>query len=126
LNQFGLSLSLVWEILNSLVWGLAKSGLNQTKPNFPNTSHDITITQSVAGRILQSTTTEGMSDSTDPWTKGFFDNNSEAFVVDSLPDELQDIGLLDSQLGSDEEIKDWPKVLTVVYFYYSFTDKAIM
>jgi hypothetical protein len=38
LNQFGLSLSLVWEILNGLVWGLAKSGLNQTKPNFPNTS----------------------------------------------------------------------------------------
>jgi hypothetical protein len=40
LNQFGLSLSLVWEILNGLVWGLAKSGLNQTKPNFPNTSKD--------------------------------------------------------------------------------------
>jgi ankyrin repeat protein len=37
LNQFGLSLSLVWENLNGLVWGLAKSGLNQTKPNFPNT-----------------------------------------------------------------------------------------
>jgi hypothetical protein len=87
---------------------------------------DITITQSVAGHILQSTTTEGMSDSTDPWTKGFFDNNSEAFVVNSLPDELQDIGPLDSQLGSNEEIKDQPKVLTVVYFYYSFTDKAIM
>jgi hypothetical protein len=42
LNQFGLSLSLVWEILNGLVWGLAKSGLNQTKPNFPNTTCYIT------------------------------------------------------------------------------------
>jgi hypothetical protein len=40
LNQFGLSLSLVWEILNGLVWGLAKSGLNQTKPNFPNTTNN--------------------------------------------------------------------------------------
>jgi hypothetical protein len=40
LNQFGLSLSLIWEILNGLVWGLAKSGLNQTKPNFPNTTPD--------------------------------------------------------------------------------------
>jgi hypothetical protein len=40
LNQFGLSLSLVWEILNGLVWGLAKSGLNQTEPNFPNTNPD--------------------------------------------------------------------------------------
>ena len=98
-------------------------------PSGGDACRDITIMQSVAGRVLQSTTalaTEGTSDSTDPWTEDFFARNSKTFVVDSLPDELQDTGPLDSQLGFDEVIEDRPKVLTVIYHHYSFTDKAVM
>jgi hypothetical protein len=81
---------------------------------------DITVVRSTGGRILQSTVVvrepeARATDSTDPWTNGFFDKNSEAFVVDSLPDELQGFDMPDSQLDSNEEVKDRPKVLTVVY-----------
>jgi hypothetical protein len=81
-----------------------------------NTHRDITITRSRSGRVLSSTSKPQAqtSDSTDPW-KGFFDLKAEAFVVDSLPDELQDFSPPALPLDSDEEIKNLPKVRTVVH-----------
>jgi hypothetical protein len=80
---------------------------------------DITVVRSTGGRFIHSSTVvrepeARATDSTNPWTNGFFDKNSEAFVVDSLPDELQGFDMPDSQLDFNEEVKDRPKVLTVV------------
>jgi hypothetical protein len=77
---------------------------------------DVKISRSATGRFIRSTVSvsdckAGTSDSTDPWTAGFFDENTEAFVVDSLPDELQDTPAL--ELEPDEDIPARPKVLTV-------------
>ena len=67
--------------------------------------HNIMISKTVTGRVLRSTAlaseldaeTTINSDFADPWTTGFFDSNSEAFVVDSPPDELLDLDPLESQ-----------------------------
>jgi hypothetical protein len=82
-------------------------------PSTDGSSRDVTIKQSSTGRLLQ-IATPGASESADPWTQGFFDENSEAFVADSLPDELPDFDTPDLLLGFNEEITDQPKVLTVV------------
>jgi hypothetical protein len=75
---------------------------------------DVTVRQSATGRLLHSATPRASeSADADPWTQGFFDKNSEAFVVDSLPDELPDFDMPDLLLDSNEDIKDRPKVLTV-------------
>ena len=66
---------------------------------------NITISQTAAGRVLHSTSlASGLEtgsslnrDLPDPWTTGFFDSNTEAFVVDSPSDELLDFGPLKSQ-----------------------------
>jgi hypothetical protein len=92
---------------------------------------DVTISQSRSGRVFRSATRASereagtTSDSTDPWTGGFFDENSEAFVVDSLPDELQDFDTPASQLDPDEDenISVRPKVLTVFTIARSITDE---
>jgi len=47
--------------------------------------------------IERETGTSINNDSADPWTAGFFDSNTEAFVVDSPPDELPDFDSLESQ-----------------------------
>ena len=87
-------------------------------PSEGDTHCDVTISQHATGRVSRSTTLvsereAGTSDSTDPWTTGFFDENSEAFVVDSLPDELQDFNTPALPLDPDEETRVQPKVLTV-------------
>jgi hypothetical protein len=92
---------------------------------------DVTVSQSSSGRVFRSTTRvsereAGMtSDSTDPWTGGFFDENSEAFVVDSLPDDFQDFDTPALQPDSDEDenISVRPKVLTVFTTACSLTDE---
>jgi hypothetical protein len=84
---------------------------------------DVTISQSSSGRVFRSMTRVSEReagttfDSTDPWTGGFFDENSEAFVVDSLPDDLQDFDTPALQPDSDEDenISVRPKVLSVYY-----------
>src|SRR5882757_9625452 len=43
-NRFWFWFQKFWLKLNSLVSGLGKNGLNQTKPNFPNTSAGTTMT----------------------------------------------------------------------------------
>ena len=66
---------------------------------------NITISQTATGRVLHSTSlASGLEtgsslnrDLPDPWTTGFFDSNTEAFVVDSPSDELLDFGPLKSQ-----------------------------
>lgn len=68
-------------------------------------SHNITISQTATGHVFHSTSfasnletgTLINSDSADPWTTGFFNSNTEAFVVDSPPDELLDLDPLESQ-----------------------------
>lgn len=84
-------------------------------PSMNEPCRDITIMQSSTGRLLHSTTlaNAGASEFADPWTQGFFDKNSEAFVVDSLPDELPGFDTPDLLLDSNEEIKDPPKVPTI-------------
>jgi hypothetical protein len=69
--------------------------------------HHITISWTASGRIILSsalplqlqTQTNHTRDSADPWTAGFFDSNTKAFVVevDSPPDELLDFDPLESQ-----------------------------
>lgn len=100
-------------------------------PSEGDSYFDITISQSSTGRISRkvsrstafvSERDEGTSDSTDPWTPGFFEKNTEAFVLDPLPDELQDFDTPVLQLDPDEETKARPKVLDSVY-HCSLTDK---
>ena len=84
-------------------------------PTSEEAYRDITVMQSATGRIFRSTTFVGAleaasDESADPWSKGFFDKNSEAFVADSLPDELPDLDTPDLQLDFNEGIKDRPKV----------------
>jgi hypothetical protein len=69
---------------------------------------NITVSQSATGRVLRSTAlaskletgTSSNGDFADPWTTGFFDSNTEAFVDDSplvwAPDELLDSVPLES------------------------------
>jgi hypothetical protein len=87
-------------------------------------SRDITIRQTLGGRVVRTVSVAKPEaetlDFTDPWTNGFFDKNSEAFVADSLPDDLLDSSLSDQYLGSNEETKDLPKVFTFVYRYCKF------
>jgi hypothetical protein len=89
-------------------------------PDEGDTSLDITIARTPAARFIRSSTVVGKSeagttDSTDPWTRGFFDEkNSEAFVVDSLPDDLQDFILPNLHPDRDEKLKDLPKVLALI------------
>jgi hypothetical protein len=90
---------------------------------------DITVMQSATGCIFRSTTFVGALEvasdkSADPWSKGFFDKNSEAFVADSLPDELPNLDTLDLQLDFDEEIKNCFKVRESFTIYSLFTDKS--
>jgi hypothetical protein len=70
---------------------------------------NITVSQTATGRVFRSTAlaskletgTSSNGDFADPWTTGFFDSNTEAFVDDSpivwAPDELLDSDLLESQ-----------------------------
>jgi hypothetical protein len=87
---------------------------------------DVTISQTTTGRVLHSTSLTGsleedasdmMDAVTDPWTIGFFDANTEAFVVDPLPDDLQESESCSHEAAeeSDEEIKQC-KVVVVFYF----------
>lgn len=78
---------------------------------------EVTVFQSATGRLSRSTTlvSEGTSDSAGPWTPGYFDGNTEPFVLDSLPDELQDFDTPALQLDPDEETRARPKVLDSVY-----------
>jgi hypothetical protein len=97
-------------------------------PSEGDTHCDVTISQSATGCVSRSTALvsereAGTSDSTDPWTTGFFDENSEAFVVDSLPDELEDLNMPALQLDPDEETRVRPKVLTVFTFAHLLTKK---
>jgi hypothetical protein len=77
---------------------------------------DITVTRSSTGRVLHSTSlvkdlqAVPFEEPANPWTKGFFEKNSEPFVADSLPEDLPDLDAPDFQLDSNEEIKDQPKV----------------
>jgi len=89
------------------------------EPDEGDASHDVTITQATSGRLLHSTSLASGSqvepsisgDFTDPWSTGFFDENSEAFVADSLPDDVQDLDVPGSQLPeSEQEPKDQRKV----------------
>jgi len=92
-------------------------------------NRDVTIRQTPGGRVARTVsvgTPEAVTlDFTDPWTNGFFDKNSEAFVADSLPDDLLDSSLSDQYLDSSEETKDLPKVFTFVHCYCKFTDKRL-
>jgi hypothetical protein len=95
-------------------------------PREGDACRDITVIRSTGGHILHSTALvrepeARVTDSTDPWTDGFFDKNSKPFVVDSLPDELQDFDTPDSQLDSNEEIKDPPKVLPLLFIAHLLT-----
>jgi hypothetical protein len=84
------------------------------------------ISQTTTGRVLHSMSLtvsleEDASDMmdviTDPWMTGFFDANTEAFMVDSLPDDLQESKSYSHEAAeeSDEEIKQH-KVVIVIYF----------
>jgi hypothetical protein len=89
---------------------------------------NITISQTTKGRVLRSTAlaskvktgTSINSDSADPWTTGFFDSNTEAFVVDSPSDELLDFEPLKSQ----PEPKDRRTVWMPFTFGCSHNDKG--
>jgi hypothetical protein len=98
-------------------------------PSKGDATRDITITRSSTGRLhsatLASEPKAGASDSTDPWTIGFFDKNSEPFVVDSLPDELQDFDMPDSQLEPSGETEDRFKVLSILFTLCALTDKTV-
>jgi hypothetical protein len=91
-------------------------------------SRNITVSQTTTGRVLRSTALAskpepGTSINGDPWTTGFFDSNTEAFVVDSppvwAPDELLDSNSLESQ----PEPKDWCMVRIPFTFECPHIDK---
>jgi len=90
----------------------------------------ITVSQTATGCILRSTGlaselqtgTPINGNSKDPWTTGFFDSNSEAFLVDSPPDELLDFVPLESQ----PEPKDRRIVRMPFAFEYSHIDKGFL
>jgi hypothetical protein len=101
------------------------------KPGERKGGRHITVRQTAAGRILHSTTIArkletGTPDDNfidDPWTTGFFDSNTEAFVVDSLPvwapDELLDSDPPESQ----PEPRDRRTVRMSFTFECSLNDK---
>jgi hypothetical protein len=88
-------------------------------------SRNITVSQTAMGRVLRSTAPASKleeagasinGDFADPWTIGFFDSNTEAFVVDSppvwAPEELLDSNPLESQPE--------PKVRRMVRISFTF------
>lgn len=96
-------------------------------PSEGDDCRDITIKQSAAGRVFHSTVMvgepkAGTSNCTGPWADGFFEKNTKAFIVDSLPEEPIDFDTPDLQLDSNEDVKDRPKVLAAVSTTARFTD----
>jgi len=92
---------------------------------------DITVSRTATGRIIYSTTlaskletgTSINGDFADPWTTGFFDSNTEAFVVDSPPVWAPD-GFLDSDpLEPQPEPKERRMVRMSFIFECSHIDK---
>ena len=100
----------------------------------------ITVLQTGSGRVLHSTTLASKletgtslainGDFADPWTTGFFDSNTEAFVVDSPKDSPpvwapDDSELLDSDpLESQPEPKDRRSMVRMPFsFECSLIDK---
>jgi len=77
--------------------------------------HNITVLQSTTGHVLYSITLASKletgasinGDIVDPWTIGFFDSNTKAFVVDLppvwAPDKLLDPDPLESQLEPKDQ-----------------------
>jgi hypothetical protein len=92
---------------------------------------DITASRTTTGRIVHSTTlaskletgTSINGDFADPWTTGFFDCNTEAFVVDSPPAWTPDEFLDSDPLESQPEPKDKRMVRMSFTFECSHIDK---
>jgi hypothetical protein len=94
--------------------------------NEGNAGHNVMISQTTTGHVLYSTSlmvsleedaSNMMDVIIDPWTTGFFDANTEAFMVYSLLDDLQESESCSHEAAeeSDEEIKQC-KVVIVIYF----------
>jgi hypothetical protein len=98
-------------------------------PREVESRRNITVSQTTSGRILHSNTLATKlvetrasinGDFADPWTTGFFDSNTEAFVIDSPPaDELLDSDPLESQ----PQPKDRRKVRVPFTFECSLINK---
>jgi len=99
------------------------------EPSEGDAGRDVTISQTSTGRILRATSLTNVleaetSATADPWTTGFFDVNTEAFVADSLPDDFQESCSHDAE-ESNEELKDQRKVVAIFMLDCSFTEEKL-